>query len=200
MHYMVLVFTKKAADLSTALNPFYCEELRKDFTVEQLESMNCDEANWPFEYDWYTVGWGDNLPLTNHDHSMQAKIKDVDWGPTGDDYDKAYADKVKFFNMVSAGQVPGMKLEDLEYYSTFIDCLESLATDSTPADEYAIINTNYSPSRILMPDNKYYGPGWWESPMKLSIEERKKWAREFKARFIDTLDPDTYVTVVNCHN
>ena len=202
MHYMVLVFTKKPDDLSKALEPFYCEELRKDFTVEQLESMDWDEvkAKWPFEYDWYTVGWGDNLPLKNNGHSMQAKIKDVDWGPTGDEFDKVYADKVKLINMIAAGQLPGIRIDELKRYPSFNNQFESMLSDATPADEYAIRNTNYSPARILMPDGTYYGPGWWESPMEHTIEERKKWAREFKTRFIDTLNPNTYATVVNCHN
>lgn len=80
--------------------------------------------------------------------------------------------------------------EDIEHYA----CTE---------DEYVRLGRNNAISTyaVITPDGKWHSSGdmgWWGMSSE-SDDERKKWSFDFYESFLSNLDPETQITIVDCH-
>lgn len=188
MHYAVMVFSEHLNDVHRLLSPYDFDKVYEGCkSDEEYASINPP----PILYDFYEIGgrfsrW---IRLKEPDicDVTRSKISDIDWGFTGDEFDVEYEKTKSFYNAAINGKVKGFRKKDVIHY---------LGTD---VESYSIQETALAPPRVLMPDGTYHGLSFSDSWKDQSIDERKKWAREFKSRFVDTLDPNYIATIVDCH-
>ena len=59
----------------------------------------------------------------------------------------------------------------------------------------------FSTYAVVTPDGKWHGKGemGWFACSSETADEAKDWEEHYKERFIDTADPEWYLTIVDCH-
>lgn len=157
------------------------------------------------KWDWYVEGgrWPDQLKLKDGSKADRALAKDVDWDA-----------------MFSLSK-------DLEeYYTKFWHAyvLDEMSTDPTLKEWYDefVQFTFYKKEYFLekykdLPTYLRYCAQWttyavvdrkgWCAPGEMgwfgcsteSADESNEWSDKFRSRFVDTLDPEDEVVIVDCH-
>ena len=145
------------------------------------------------KWDWWQEGgrWSGLLKL----HGVP-----VDSGRVGDvefPFDQhAYEASLRFWDVI-VDHKPQREDEHFfalykeQYYRDYYGDRETYARHMAQFSTYAVVT----------PDGVWHGKGdmgWWGLSSE-SADEARDWEEHFKERFIDTADPDDYVTIVDCH-
>ena len=145
------------------------------------------------QWDWWSEGgrWGGMLKL--HGES-------VDSGRVGDlefPFDKeTYEHCLRFWD-VAIDHKPAKPGEN---YTTFYkeEYYREMYGDR---ETYARHQAQFSTYAVITPDGQWHSKGkmgWWGCSSETG-EEARDWEDHYKERFLDSADPDWYVTIVDCH-
>lgn len=177
----------------------YGDELNKD--GDYISTYNPDS-----KWDWYSIGgrWPGQLRLKNGKKADSARAGLVDWDAMFAPAPEAVAKSAAFWDEYVLGKIPegvedadrylsdrfGFILYRPEYYLEFYGTKEEYVRRMGLWGTYAVL------------DNKgWHEPGamgWWGCS-DATPKSRKDWEDNFRSRFIDTLDPEDRVVVVDCH-
>lgn len=158
------------------------------------------------KWDWYAIGgrWDGQLRLKDGTPVNGASAGLVDWDAM---FSRSPADAERdaaFWDEYVLGNVPEGVEDEGEYIYNRFGCipyrreyyLESYGT----REEYVRRMGLWSTYAVL-DDEGWHEPGamgWWGCSAA-TPESRKDWEDGFRSRFVDTLDPEDIVTVVDCH-
>lgn len=159
------------------------------------------------KWDWYETGgrWG-GLKLKRGGKADEARAGEVDWDAmfslSKEDAERAG----RFWDEYVLRKLPkgvseegavgylrkefGFVLYSPEYFLDTYETKEGYLHHMSLWAAYAVLDGEGWRSAGEM--------GWFGSHSE-TMDEYKDWAENFRARFIDTLDPDDVVTIVDCH-
>lgn len=145
------------------------------------------------KWDWYSEGgrWGGFLKV-GHQHKDEARVKDIDFSMNRE----AYEDALHFWDVA----VDHKPAEPGEEYSLFYK-EEYYREYYGDRETYARHQAQFSTFAVVTPDGEWHEKGQmgWFGCSGETAEEAKDWEEHYKERFIDTADPNWYVTIVDCH-
>ena len=163
------------------------------------------------KWDWYIPGgrWGNQLILKNGEKADRAKAGDVDWdamfGVTpeeakkmGDFWDEYVLGKLppEIAALDKRGQNDylqdkyGLVFTSPNYYLGFYKTKEEYIRRQGLWGTYAVVD-----------ERGWNEPGamGWFGISDATAESKKDWDDNYRARFIDTLDPEDEVQIFDCH-
>lgn len=181
----------------------------EDYTDEQLWQLMSDDYdnntdsdgniyttyNPDSKWDWWVIGgrFSDMLTLKKGGLTDSAQVKDLDFSPD----EKAYQRALRFWDIIvdhkplEEGEEKPFNFYKEDYYREYYGNRETYARYCSQFSTYAVVT----------PDGKWHGKGemgWWGCSSE-TADESKDWDEHYKERFIDTADPDWYITIVDCH-
>lgn len=226
-HFTVAVFHKKNQDIAKLLAP-YDENLEVDsfiwktkeeaisYARENYETEGMtDEECWNMmsngaetdaegniyttynpksKWDWWTEGgrYSDMLKTKTGETVDSGRIADLDFSPDKEEYENA----LHFWDVVvdHKPQKPDEEIQSFwneQYYKDYYGDRETYAKTMASFSTYAVIT----------PDGEWHAPGemGWFGCSSEGPDESKEWYAKYKERFIDSADPDLYLTIVDCH-
>lgn len=176
----------------------YGDELNGDGDL--ISTYNPDS-----KWDWYEIGgrWPSQLRLKDGTTADSAPAGLIDWDKMFSTNPAKEAERAEFWDEYVLGKTPeGIDGEKYlqakypyefyrpEYYLEFYKTKEEYVRRMGLWSTYAAVD-----------DKGWHEPGamgWWgcsgETP-----ESKKDWEDNFRSRFIDTLDPEDEVAIVDCH-
>lgn len=177
----------------------YGSELNKDGDCISTYNPN---SKW----DWYSIGgrWPGQLRLKSGQAVDSARAGLVDWDAMFSPDPKAAAKNAEFWDEYVLGNIPegvedadkylyakfGFVLYRPEYYLEFYGTKEDYVRRMGLWSTYAVLD-----------DKGWHEPGamGWFGRSAATAESKKDWEDNFRSRFIDTLDPEDRVVVIDCH-
>lgn len=216
-HFSVLVLTREGQGVEELLLPYMencCGEPPREFMefFEDEERGVDDETgrrgywqNPDAKWDWYEVGgrFCGMLRATRGTRAVperlvgrypdgrfdSARVGDCDFGPD----EEARAAAADFWARAVEGTGDGapVSFRPPEFYL----CRYG------DAATFAEAESSFSTWAVVTPDGEWHeqgAMGWWGLSSETD-EEALDWVRGFRARFLDTADPDWTATVVDCH-
>lgn len=195
-------FRHLASKLATdqEIYEFYKEYYYSDSEFDDegnLLSIYNPKAKW----DWYSIGgrWSGSLILKNGNRDDWALAKEVDWDKmfTASDEQKEYARR--FWEIVVEEQ-PLKEGEDKFDYFTLYNKKYYLEKYKTVEGFIESQNT-WGTFAVLTSDKGWHEKGkmGWFGAHSATPKEEAAWDEGFRERFIDTLDPEDEVVIVDCH-
>lgn len=158
------------------------------------------------KWDWYEVGgrWEGQLLLKTGAPVDAAPAGLVDWDAMFSPDPADVAKSEAFWDEYVLGKIPegvedadkylygkfGFVFYRPEYYLEFYGTKEEYVRRMGLWSTYAVVD-----------EEGWHEPGemGWFGCSGATAESKKKWEDEFRARFIDTLDPEDRVCVIDCH-
>lgn len=151
----------------------------------------CCTYNPRSRWDWWTIGGRfDGSLIVNGKPENTGKIRDIDFSPNS----KVYEHAKEIWEAVIEGKA---KKEPIS--SPFTK--EELLGTFSDKDSFARNRSLFTTYAVVTPDGNWYElgqMGWWGLSSETVAEERD-WNDFYKERFIDTADPEMYMTIVDCH-
>jgi len=147
------------------------------------------------KYDWYKIGgrWSGLLELKEKDNYGnpikvdQARIKDINLEPSEEEYKQA----LKFWENYVEGKDPGSVgfiLYKPEYYKSKYKTKE----------DYARAMACFKTMAIVTLDGEWHEKGemlWFG----ILNNEEDEWDLRYKERFLDNIDENLMLTIIDCH-
>lgn len=135
------------------------------------------------KWDWWEIGgrWKGKL-LANGSWVNSAKIKDIDWRAMKRAYAQEAREKWKKAQTASSFE------REFQYGLNKVDSLAS----------YIKRSINFTTFAVITPDGKWHEKGemgWWG----IVSDEKDDWAENYFKNFIEPADPETIITIVDCH-
>ena len=158
------------------------------------------------KWDWYDIGgrWKGKLLLKNGAPADSAPAGLVDWDALFSSAPAVAAKNAAFWDEYVLGKIPagvkdtekylngkfGFLLYRREYYLEFYGTKEEYVRRMSLWHTYAVVDEKgwHEPGKM----------GWWGCS-HATAESKKEWEDSFRSRFIDTLDPEDQVFLVDCH-
>lgn len=160
------------------------------------------------KWDWYAIGgrWGGELILKNGHRDDEAEARFIDWDAMETPSKEAKEHQEAFWDAYVLGKLPedvppeeatdyireefGFTIYRPEYF------LETYGTKENYVRRMAIWSTY-----AVVDDKGWHAPGemGWFGCSSETAESKADWEENFRARFIDTLDPEDTVVIVDCH-
>ena len=146
------------------------------------------------KWDWYEIGgrWSGMLKTKNGQHVDECLVRDLDLTPDKKEYNEA----IRFWELVVEKQpLKNGEKQPFNYYKKEY-FLERYGTK----ENYAKIQSQFSTYAVLMPDGKWYEPGqmgWW-GISGATVDKEKEWDNNYH-KFIDQVEADWTITIVDCH-
>lgn len=183
---------------------FYNAERDEEFCEYDDDGNELSTYNPNSKWDWYSIGgrWGGTLKvrpteengLADHLYEEDdefvyvdsAPIKDVDFTPDKEEYDKAYNWWVEHIDSDKEWDSFIKK----EYYTdTYKD-----------ATDYATRCAQFSTFAVVTPDGEWHEKGemGWFACSDETPEEAREWDDNYMS-FIENADPEDIITIVDCH-
>ena len=145
------------------------------------------------KWDWWCEGgpWSGMLML-NGQKVDSGRVRDL----TFPFDEETYEHSLRFWDVYVDHKPakPGETYRSLyneEYYREYYGDRET----------YARHNSQFSTYAVITPDGVWHGKGemdWWGCSSETGMEARD-WEDHYKERFLDTVDPDWILTIVDCH-
>ena len=152
-------------------------------------------ANPNAKWDWYEKGgrWEDFLRLKDGTRASSAKLKDIDFGLDSEEYKKAlrYWDLVVENQPLEPGEEMPFSFYKPEYYKECYGNRENYARRCAGFHTFAVI----TPNGIWYEEGRC---GWWGNSDE-SPEQARDWEENFVKNFIEDENPETILTIVDCH-
>ena len=174
------------------------EEYLEDFCGYEYDEEGGDYGYWEnpnAKWDYYSIGGRWNGILNIKSETNNAYIRDVDLSPDPEIYKKS----IRFWEVAIDGDdlKPGEQENDFNTYYRKEFYIDRYLNKET----YAKIQSSFNTFAVITSDGVWHEKGemgWWgfssETP-----EESLDWDLNYKKRFIDTVDPDWTITIVDCH-
>lgn len=162
----------------------YCE-IDKDPETGHYGYWENPNAKW----DWWQIGGR----FAGCKGRTEGKVKEYDFTPD----EKIYKESCRFWEIAIEGQ-PLLKGEEKPYILYKTEYYKDRYHDK---ENYARIQSNFNTWAVITPDGAWYQQGqmgWWLFSDE-THEEAEDWYKNYKARFIDTADPEWELTIVDCH-
>lgn len=165
------------------MNDYKCAE--KDRVTGKYGYWENPNAKW----DWWDIGGR----FGGWKGVAEGKVEDFDFTPDEDDYNKA----IRFWELV----VEGQPLKEDEKMPFNIYKPEYFIKRYGDKETYATINSQFTTFAVITPDGEWHEPGTmgWFGCSSDTPEEGLAWDLNYKERFIETADPEWYLTIVDCH-
>lgn len=121
------------------------------------------------------------------------KVKDFDFTPNPEYYKKAE----RFWEII----VEGQPLKEGEKQPFNFYKVEYYLKRYKNKETYAKIMSLFITYAVITPDGKWHQKGemGWFGMSSDTADEALDWDMNYKSRFIDTADPEWFLTVVDCH-
>lgn len=150
------------------------------------------------KWDWYEIGgrWNNSIPTIQGENVNTCKVKDINFEIDVKEYNRA----IKFWEIYVEKTEEERTQEEKDFVKfTFYTPKYYLETYKTK-EEYAERTASLSFYGVLTLDGKWLeqGPMGWFGVSDTSTEDKEKWDKSFKS-LIESLDQESYVTVVDCH-
>ena len=109
---------------------------------------------------------------------------------------EVYKEALRFWDVM----IDHKPAEEGEEYSTFYK-EEYYREYYGDRETYARQCADFSTYAVITPDGEWHAPGsmGWFGCSSESAEEFRDWYDHYRERFIEGMDPDIYVTLVDCH-
>lgn len=191
-HFSVAVFHKVDESIDELLAPY-------DENLEVEPYLNGDGIYTTYnpnsKWDWFEIGGRFSKMLINkntREHVDFGRVKDIVFPFDGEEYER----RLKFWD---ANIDNAFEPEEKQKYPTFFKP-EYYKEYYTNREDYARRTASFTTYAVIF-DGQWYqkgNMGWWgisdDTP-----EDARNWDDNYKSRFIDSADPDWYVTIVDCH-
>jgi hypothetical protein len=177
------------------------QEFYEDYVDGSLRDENgniMSSHNPEGRWDWWVIGgrWGEFLDLKNGKTADFAKVKDVRFEPTEDEIEKT-GERYERLKKADSMKKQGIELdEDIEIEYLFSEFDPAQSKEDFIKEESAI--SFYSCVDKNGEWHERAECGWFGSEHNVT-EETGSWRLKFKERFIDPLDPNDILVVVDCH-
>lgn len=152
-------------------------------------------ANPDAKWDWWEEGgrWEKFLLLKDGTRANSAKLKDIDFSPDHEEYQKAlrYWDLVVENAPLEPGEKMPFNLYKPDYYKEIYVNRENYAKRQASFSTFAVITSN----------GIWYEKGccgWWGSSDE-NLEQARDWEENFVKNFIEGEDGNMIATIVDCH-
>lgn len=181
------------------IKAYYGDELNEDGDL-------ISDYNPKSKWDWYSIGgrWSGSLRLKNGSKVDYAPAGNVDWDAMFSPNPTAAAKRGEFWDEYVLRRIPkgvedadkylydkfGFEFYRPEYYLEFYGTKEEYIRRLGLWNTFAVV------------DGKgWYEPGemGWFGCSSDTPDSKKDWEDNFRSRFIDTLDPEDLVAIVDCH-
>lgn len=182
----------------TDLYPKY-EDFLTDYYEVPFDAEMQDYGYWEnpnSKWDWWQIGgrWEDSLKLKSGERTDYARLKDIDFTPD--------SNAAEHYRKLWRSILTGVCEDGIEKYHFFgYPNAETLVKTYGTEEEFVRINTAFSTFAVITKDGEWIEKGqmgWWGCSSE-TPEEGYIWDREYKSRFIDDTDPNTYLVIVDCH-
>ena len=135
------------------------------------------------KWDWWEIGGRYSYSY----RKVDGKVKDYDFSPDEEDYKEA----IRIWEIVVEGQ-PLKEGEEMP----FINNPKYYTNKFNDKETFAKLSANFVTYAVITPDGEWHQNGVGYVP---TGEENIDWNVNYKARFIDTADPEWYLTIVDSH-
>ena len=152
-------------------------------------------ANPDAHWDWWLEGgrWEGELKLKDGTRVNSAKIRDLDFSPDQDEYNKAlrFWDIVVDHKPLEPDEKMPLSFWNEKYYRETYGTRENYARRQAAFHTYAVVTS----------DGIWCSPGdvGWFGMSDESPDEAADWENNFVKNFIDGEDENKTVTIVDCH-
>ena len=178
----------------------YCEDGELDSEGNRISTYNRDS-----KWDWYVEGgrWTGLLKLKDGDNVDSAKAKDIDWDAMYGITKEQEEYQRKFWRAYVLNEKEtdpelnewykekvGFTYYKREYFTDKFGTVEEYIKHVSRWNTYAVVDCK-----------GWYAPGemGWFGVSTESEDEDIEWSKKFKEKFVDTLDPEDVITIVDCH-
>lgn len=148
------------------------------------------------KWDWYEIGgrWHDFLPLKNGNHANSARLCDIDFSPSKEDYEKA----IRFWDVYVDG-APCDEEEAKTHWSLYN--ADYYRDTYGTREVYAEAMSNFATFAVVTPDGDWHEKAQmgWFGLSDATARDELEWPRHYFDRFIKGNDPDMFMTIVDCH-
>ena len=145
------------------------------------------------QWDWWVIGGRfSGMLLKDGEQADSGRVGDLEFPFDEEAYEKA----LRFWD-VAVDHKPAREGERShtiykeQYYRDFYGDRET----------YARFQTQFSTFAVITPDGAWHSRGkmgWWGCSSE-TPEEAREWEDSYQRRFLDSADPEWYVTIVDCH-
>lgn len=147
------------------------------------------------KWDWYQVGgrWSGALKMKGTGEEVNsAEICEIDFTPDPEEYKRC----LRFWDVVVdlQPQKPGEDIHSFytaQYYKDYYIDRET----------YARLMTSFSTFAVITPEGVWHEKGemGWFGCSSETPDEARDWDEHYMERFIESADPHTVITIVDCH-
>lgn len=191
---------EEAIEYAKQWYPDYCKDKSDEECWKMLaEDSKTDEEgniystyNPDSKWDWYSFGgrWAGLLKTKEGDRVDSDLMENLDFSPD----EKKYQEALDFWeSYVVRGETKegGFYFYKREFYQDRY----------RDAETYAKCMAAFTTRAVVLPDGSWHEAGQmgWFGVSSESHDEALDWALHYKERFLDTAEPDWYITIVDCH-
>lgn len=145
------------------------------------------------KWDWWSEGGRWSGMLTCHGKEVDSgRVGDLEFGID----QEVYKDCLRFWDVAIDHKPAGPGEEYTTFYKE-----EYYREYYGDRETYARHQAQFSTFAVVTPDGEWHEKGHmgWFGCSSETAEEAKDWEDHYRERFIDTADPDWYLTIVDCH-
>ena len=191
-------YMQKILDAKTD-EDFYQSQVWSDKTYD-TDGNELSTYNPKSKWDWYEIGgrWSGLLNVKTETGIIQAdvaKLKDIDFSIDKEEYKRL----IRFWEVAIEG-LPINPDENPDDFGTFYK-KEYYIDRYKNKELYARINASFSTYAVITPDGEWHQKGemGWFGMSSESGDESLNWDLNFYDNFFKNADPETIVTIVDCH-
>lgn len=160
------------------------------------------------KWDWYEIGgrWDDSLKLKEGGKTNEDYASEIDWDAM---YSLSKEDEEhygRFWDEYVLRKLPeGVSEENAADYLAkefgFVLYAPKYFLDTYGTKENYLRRMGFWTTYAVLDDKGWHAAGkmGWFGVHSETADEYRNWSENFRARFIDTLDPEDVVTIVDCH-
>lgn len=175
---------------------FYYAERDEDGHFDE-DGNKLSTYNPKSKWDWWVVGgrWSGNLTTKNGERVNGGLVKDLNLGIDKEEYDRS----LRWYEVVVEG-APLKEGENKEAFFSFYNT-NYLRECYKTKENYAKFHALPIYRAVVTPDGEWHEKGemGWFGMSSETAEESLDWDLHFMERFIDNLDDNMELVVVDCH-
>jgi hypothetical protein len=134
-----------------------------------------------------------NIKPENYiDNVNSARVKNIDFSPDQSTIDE----RTRFWEVLIEGTEPREDESGYKFYNP-----EYFANRYGTKENYVNLESSWYTWAVVLPDGSWHQKGemGWFGISGETHDEAIEWVKNYKARFLDTADPNWILTIVDCH-
>lgn len=188
MHFSVAVITKTGTqeEVDKLLAP-YDEALEVAPYISEGNELSTYNPN--AQWDWYETGgrWKNFLKRTDGTRHDSLRIKDCDFSPKEEDI-KYFSD---FWDQVVEGKVLSSPVFRHRKF-LFVFSPDYYRNHYGTRENFIKVQSSFKTGAVLFSD------GTWLEP-EYAQANKHEWERDYEKNVLERLNPDEFITIVDCH-